>query len=64
MIPSSAYIAVGQYLLKKSREHDLNIDKKEKEKETETDTYGDIIYNALLDLCADEFIDFVLWLQT
>ena len=60
MIPSSAYIAVGQYLLKKSREHDLNIDKKEKE----TDTYGDIIYNALRDLGADEFIDFVLWLQT
>ena len=62
MIPSSAYIAVGQYLLKKSLEHDLNIDKKEKE--TETDTYGDIIYNALRDLGADEFIDFVLWLQT
>lgn len=60
MIPSSAYIAVGQYLLKKSREHDLNIYKTE----TETDTYGDIIYNALRDLGADEFIDFVLWLQT
>ena len=60
MIPSSAYIAVGQYLLKKSREHDLNIDKTE----TETYTYGDIIYNALRDLGADEFIDFVLWLQT
>ena len=63
MIPSSAYIAVGRYLLNKSREHDLNhIYKTECKIQTENDgpSYGSVLYDILRDLGADVFIDFFL----
>jgi hypothetical protein len=63
MIPSSTYIAVGQYLMKKSREHDLNhIYKTECKIQTETDdhSYGSVLYDMLRDFGADMFIDFFM----
>lgn len=60
MIPSSAYIAVGQYLMKKSREHESN-ENMEPEPEPEPESeYTKVLYDILRDLGADVFIDFLM----
>ncbi len=63
MIPSSAYIAVGQYLLKKSQEYNLNhiceIESKN-ENDIQVPSHGTVLYDILRDLGADMFIDFFL----